>query len=110
MSVNDLTDNTEGVTETSLETTVETMEGEPGEGIQLGPKDMPPVVRNISTDDARNIIFVGKGDAPASIHGAFKAALPDSETQKNGFYHENAREIIAHFPKMYKKFARKGDK
>jgi hypothetical protein len=58
----------------------------------------------------RNVVFVGKGDAPTSIHGAFKADLPDSDTQKRGFYHEKAREIIAHFPKMYKKFARKGDK
>lgn len=58
----------------------------------------------------RNIIFVGDGEPPLSIHGAFKAELPDAETQRAGFYHEKAREIIAHFPSRYKRFKRKGDK
>jgi hypothetical protein len=58
----------------------------------------------------KNIIFIGDGDPPLSIHGVLKAELPDAETQKRGFYHERAREIVSHFPRSYKRMVKLGDK
>lgn len=58
----------------------------------------------------KNIIFVGDGEPTMKIHGVFKAELPDAATQKAGFYHPKARQIIQLFSKQYKRFVRKGDK
>jgi hypothetical protein len=57
----------------------------------------------------RNIKFVGTGEPPLAIHGAFSCTLPDAETQKRGFYHADARKIIQIFPKRYKRFQKLGD-
>ncbi|MEO5859178.1 MAG: hypothetical protein ABIR33_09545 [Pyrinomonadaceae bacterium] len=57
----------------------------------------------------RNIIYVGKGDPATAYHGAFRVDLPDAETQRRGFYHPQARQIIQQLPSKYKKFIRKGD-
>ncbi len=63
---------------------------------------------SISEIPERNIIFVGKGEPATAYYGTFRVELPDAETQKQGFYHERAREIISQFPRKYKKFIRKG--
>ncbi len=62
-----------------------------------------------ASDPKRNIIFVGDGEPPTALHGTFRCTLPDAETQKAGFYHEDARRIIQHFPKKYKRFQKLGD-
>ena len=62
-------------------------------------------------DPEKNIIFVGKDrEPPLAFHGVFRAELPDAETQKAGFYHEHAGQIIAHRPRLYKRLKGKGDK
>jgi hypothetical protein len=60
--------------------------------------------------DPKNIVFVGEGEPPLALHGVFKAQLPDAETQRSGFYHEKAREIIQHFPSKYKRMVKLGDR
>lgn len=57
----------------------------------------------------KNIIFVGEGEPTTAINGIFKAELPDAATQKAGFYHPKAKEIIGHFPKKYKRFKKLGE-
>lgn len=57
----------------------------------------------------RNIVFVGDGEPPLAMHGAFRCELPDAETQKRSFYHADASRIIKHFPKKYKRFQKLGD-
>lgn len=75
------------------------------------PSDMTEVqitVADIPTE-APNIIFVGEGDPPPAMNGVFKTVLPDAATQRAGFYHPQARQIIRLFSKQYKRYQRLGD-
>ncbi len=73
-------------------------------------EEPPPVgelQKNVTTDTGNspiNIRFVGKsGDAPRCISdGDAIYELPESGVQKRGFYYENAAQIIALFPQLYK--------
>lgn len=66
--------------------------------------------KEVKIDD-RNIIFVRQDREPSTLivdgQGSFE--LPDAETQKQGFYHAHAAQIIRLLPQSYKKFVRKGD-
>jgi hypothetical protein len=57
----------------------------------------------------RNIVYIGEGEPATAYHGAFKVTLPDAETQRRGFYHPQARQIIQHLPRKYKRFVKKGE-
>jgi hypothetical protein len=105
--VNDFSEIQESATSETqdLTATVETMDQEPGEGIQLGPDDVPPA----QYEHQRNIIYIGDKEPSTAYHGALRVNLPDAETQRKGFYHPQARQIIQHLPKLYKKFVRKGE-
>jgi len=67
-----------------------------------------------------NIVFVGRRhlhgeivemDAPASLRDGMTefVDLPDSGSQKRGFYHPDANRIIRAFPQLYKSFVKKGE-
>lgn len=52
-----------------------------------------------------NIIFTGKAEAPAwRRNGEHQYHLPNDPTQKKGFYHPEARELIRAYPKDFKAF------
>lgn len=65
---------------------------------------------------AKNIIFVGRHrdgrekEAPKLLvtpEQVFR--LPDDATQKGGFYHERAKDLIRAFPADFKHFVKKGE-
>jgi hypothetical protein len=67
-----------------------------------------------------NIVFVGRRelhgetaemDAPKSLRDGITefVDLPDSDSQKRGFYHPDANRIIRAFPRLYKSFVKKGE-
>lgn len=110
----------------AIEGTVQQTDGPIGEGVQLGPEGVEPVMGTSEPPtpptpeptpptpeppqtQAPNIIFVGEGEPPTAIHGVFKTTLPDAATQRAGFYHPQARQIIRLFSKQYKRYQRLGD-
>lgn len=63
-----------------------------------------------SVDD-RNIIHIAETEPTMLLrNGNTKYELPDAETQKRGFYHPEAIELIRRYPSKFKRFKRKGDK
>jgi hypothetical protein len=85
-------------------------EGETPAGLESRPLAPSELGEGWEPEPDRNIIYVGDGEPATEYHGAFKVSLPHAETQKRGFYHEQARQIIQQFPKKYKRFVQKGDK
>lgn len=67
-----------------------------------------------NADQPRNIIFVRRSggeaaEAPRVIRdGGTVIELPDTDTQRAGFYHPQAARLIRAFPKSYKAFVEKG--
>lgn len=62
-----------------------------------------------SEEKVPNVMFVGKtGEPLREIYGVQRMSLPDEETQRKGFFHENARELTIMFPKLYKSLVKKG--
>ncbi len=59
----------------------------------------------------RNIIYVAETEPSIMLrNGNKRYDLPDAATQKKGFYHPEASELIRRYPSKFKRFKRKGDK
>lgn len=50
-----------------------------------------------------NIVYVGEDEPTRKINGVFRASLPEEAEQRAGFFHKDARRIIALFPKLYER-------
>lgn len=91
--------------------------GLPSPSPDLAAVKTPPVADSIASSEVakdatpeKNVIFVGKTEAPTwrrSGPDIFND-LPDSDTQKKGFYYERARLLIRAFPREFKAMVRKG--
>lgn len=100
-----------GLTGESIPTTetITTTGSQPGEIVDREAYEAAIHAGSIGELPPRNIIYVGDGEPATAYHGAFSVEMPDAKTQKRGFYHPQARQIIGHFPKKYKKFIRIGE-
>lgn len=76
-----------------------------------------PVAQNAASSEVakdaqpeKNVIFTAKTEAPTWRRSGpdIFDDLPDSDTQKKGFYYERARLLIRAFPKEFKAMVRKG--
>jgi hypothetical protein len=64
-----------------------------------------------ASDPERNVIYVDDKEPSTLLrNGNTKYELPDAETQRKGFYHPQASELIRNYPSKFKRFKRKGDK